>query len=111
MEYQQFIDHGLSERTLIALSDAFSHYPDIESVILYGSRAKGNYREESDIDLAIIAPNMSSSDFALLSLALDELPIIYKIDCVLLKELENTGLKDNIISQGRIIWPNIEKQS
>lgn len=34
----------------------------IEKVILFGSYAKGNYRDDSDIDLAIISPNFKEED-------------------------------------------------
>ena len=33
--------------------DVFSRYPEIETVFVYGSRTKGNFRPGSDIDLAL----------------------------------------------------------
>ena len=43
--------YGLSDRTLQKIRDVFSHYPEVEKAILYGSRATGDYRNGSDIDL------------------------------------------------------------
>ena len=44
---------GLSLGTLDCLRNIFIHYPAVESVRLYGSRAKGTAHERSDIDLAV----------------------------------------------------------
>jgi len=45
--------YGLSDRTLNTLGALFRKYPGIEGVTLYGSRAKGTYRNGSDIDITL----------------------------------------------------------
>jgi hypothetical protein len=47
------MNHGLPERTLKTLFSIFEKYAALERVVLYGSRAMGNYRAGSDIDLAL----------------------------------------------------------
>lgn len=42
---------GLKDETIEHVHDVFSRFPQIEEVIIYGSRAKGTYRNGSDIDL------------------------------------------------------------
>lgn len=44
---------GLDENTITKFCRVFAAYPGIEEVIIYGSRAKGNYREGSDIDISL----------------------------------------------------------
>ena len=44
---------GLKEKDINAINDVFNQYPEIIQVIIYGSRAKGNYKPGSDIDLSI----------------------------------------------------------
>jgi len=44
---------GLSQSTIGRIQAVFSRYPQLEKVVLYGSRAKGNYRNGSDIDLTL----------------------------------------------------------
>lgn len=44
--------YGLSENSIKAIHAVLAQNPNIETAVLYGSRAKGNYREGSDIDLA-----------------------------------------------------------
>lgn len=43
--------YGLDTEDIEAINKVFSKYSEIENAILYGSRAKGNYRNDSDIDL------------------------------------------------------------
>jgi len=44
---------GLKEQTIQQLCGVFANYPQVEKAILYGSRAKGNYKKGSDIDLTL----------------------------------------------------------
>ena len=47
---------GLSERTTERLQQVFVGYSEVQEVRLYGSRAKGNATEVSDIDLSLKGP-------------------------------------------------------
>ena len=47
-------DIGLAPHEIDLIRQVFRHFPAITEVALYGSRAKGTYRPESDIDLALI---------------------------------------------------------
>ena len=76
------------------------HYPEVSKVILYGSRSREDFKENSDIDIAIDAPNMSSQQFSMLWNALDDLPIIYSLDIVHLQRLSNTVLLETIKTEG-----------
>jgi predicted nucleotidyltransferase len=44
----------------------------IEEIWLYGSRARGNQRERSDIDLAIVCPQANTQDWQKVLAILDE---------------------------------------
>ncbi len=57
------------------INQTFAGFPHIERVTLYGSRAKGNYRPGSDIDLAISAPGMTQDQLCDLENRLDDLPL------------------------------------
>ena len=45
--------HGLKETTIQKICAVLAHYPQVEQAVLYGSRAKGNYKNGSDIDLTL----------------------------------------------------------
>ena len=46
--------YGLSEDAINKINCVLIRYPQIETVVLYGSRVKGNYRKGSDVDLALL---------------------------------------------------------
>ena len=69
------------------IAHRLSQVPVVESVILYGSRARGTHRERSDIDLAVVCPNASSRDWLEMTTIIDEAPTLLKIDLVLYGEM------------------------
>lgn len=66
---------------------------------LFGSRAKGTYKNNSDIDLAIFG-NVNKDDEFKIRNELDELDIIYKIDLVFVNEKTKKELLESIILEG-----------
>ena len=94
-------DYGLPERTINELLNYFKSKPEIEKVIIYGSRAKGTYRTGSDIDFAICSDKKTLSGIAL---ELDELPTPYTFDIINYKTLTHEGMKTNIDKEGKIFY-------
>ncbi len=74
------MEYGLTEYTIRAIQTVFEHYPNIEMVFLYGSRAKGNYRSNSDIDLTLKGEHLDLNTQSKIETALDDLLLPYKID-------------------------------
>jgi predicted nucleotidyltransferase len=70
--------------------------PAVRRVILYGSRAKGCARYNSDIDLTLDAPDLSFRDLLAIEGQLDDLLLPWKIDLSLLHQIENPALRDHI---------------
>lgn len=87
---------GLPEHAIAAMLAVFSRYPEIETVFIYGSRAKGNFRPGSDIDLTLEETGMSLSRRLQLESDLDDLLLPYKIDLSLRREIEDPALLDHI---------------
>lgn len=88
---------GISETSFLLLLRTFEQYPQVEEVILFGSRAKGNYRKGSDIDLAIKGEQCSASlALQLQSYMNEELPIPYMVDVVAYHSLNHQELKGHI---------------
>lgn len=96
--------YGLKESVLERILDVFSRHPKIEKVLLYGSRAKGNYRNGSDIDLTLVGKDISLEDINKLHLELDELYLPYSFDLSIFDKLENRDLIDHINRIGIIIY-------
>ena len=72
--------YGLTEDTIEKFHSVFRKYPEIEEVIIYGFRAKGNYREGSDIDITLKGENLNESIRSKVWLDLDGLNTPYLID-------------------------------
>lgn len=96
--------YGLKETTVEKISGVFSAHPQIEQVILYGSRAKGNYRNGSDIDLTIRGEAISLSQLLKIENELDDLLLPYKIDLSLLHKIDDPDLLDHIRRVGVIFY-------
>jgi uncharacterized protein len=95
---------GLSERIRADFRRVFEQYQDIERVLIFGSRAKGSARPGSDIDLAVVAPGMTDPEFARLWNAIDDLPLVFKVDLLHWDRLANPWMKDKIPREGRLFY-------
>lgn len=87
---------GLSEQTIAAVNQVFAMYPEIDSVILYGSRAKGNYKNGSDIDLTLQGEKLDFSLLCCIANELDNLLLPYTFDLSLFKQIDNQDLLEHI---------------
>ncbi len=97
--------YGISPKSYVLMMDAFAKYPEIESVVLFGSRAKGNFHQGSDIDLALNGENCSP----LLALNVsgllnEELPIPYFFDVLDYATIDNVDLKEHIDQVGVALY-------
>ena len=64
--------------------------------VVFGSRAKGNWRDNSDIDIAVF----DVAHLPGLIAQLDELPMPYKFDIVDYKAINNKSLREHIDRAG-----------
>ena len=71
---------GLTENTIEQISSVFIKHHEIEQVIIYGSRAKGNYKTGSDIDLTICSTEVNQRLLLQIMTELDDLLLPYSID-------------------------------
>jgi predicted nucleotidyltransferase len=79
-------------------------YPAIEKATLYGSRAKGNFKPGSDIDLTLHGPALTSRLLAEIAEALDDLLLPYTIDLSIFDTLEHAELKEHIERVGLVFY-------
>lgn len=87
---------GLKESTIEAINDVMARHPDVESAILYGSRAKGNYRNGSDIDLTLTGKNLTHNSMGRLEIEIDDLLLPYSFDISMLSHIDNPDVVDHI---------------
>lgn len=97
---------GLPWPLVQQICEHFKSYPEVTQVILFGSRAKGNYRPNSDIDLCLEAAELSFSKYLQLADALDDLVLPYSLDLALKHQIDNPDLLNHIERVGVLIYHN-----
>ena len=95
---------GLTDMELGKLHDAFSQFGDIETVVLYGSRAKGNHKPFSDVDITLMGDTLTHNRRNQLSASVDDLSLPYQFDISIFHTLTNPDLIDHIKRVGIIIY-------
>lgn len=88
--------YGLSDATIRKISATLGRYPQVEIAILYGSRAKGNYNNGSDIDMTLIGRDLNLNVLYRILAALDELNLPYTIDLSIFKDITDPDLIEHI---------------
>ncbi len=87
---------GLPQKTIASLNQVFVQHPNIKEVILYGSRAKGNFRDGSDIDLTLKGEKLDMNTLLKIENQIEELLLPYKIDLSIYHQIENPDLVEHI---------------
>lgn len=98
------MSHGLSDATVAGICGVFTRFPAIERAVLYGSRAKGNFKPGSDIDLSLVGENLTPSHLGGIAEALDDLLLPYTFDLSIFERIENVELRDHIQRVGRVFY-------
>ena len=99
--------HGLSEATVENICAVFARFPEIEKAILYGSRAKGNFKTGSDIDLTLCGDALTSDLCGTVASALDDLLLPYTIDLSVFNDLDHAKLREHIERVGVLFYQRV----
>ena len=99
-------DFGLPAAAIASLQRVFAQHTAIHQAIVYGSRATGDYRPGSDIDLTLDAPPLAFGELLRIEQALDDLMLPYRIDLSLLAHIDNPALRSHIARVGKVLWQN-----
>lgn len=94
---------GIAPEHFRKILDVFRRYPQVTQVILFGSRAKGNYREGSDIDLALKGKDLDSRLLTRIGIDYETLDLPWKLDAIVYDQIENPDLKDHIDRVGILL--------
>lgn len=88
--------YGLPCDAVARIIAVFDDYPEIHSVKVFGSRAKGNWRPGSDLDLCLEAPGLTMARRFELENRLDDLLLPWKIDLVVMSDIDTPALLEHI---------------
>jgi type I restriction enzyme S subunit len=96
--------YGLPRAAIEKICSVFARFAPIEKAVLYGSRAKGNFKPGSDIDLTLFGENLTSAQVGEIAEALDDLLLPYTIDLSLYAELNHAKLREHIDRVGVVFF-------
>jgi len=99
-----FFKYGLEKKDIINIKNVFSKYKEVEEVLIYGSRAKGNYRPGSDIDLTLKNKQINLKILNKISNSLDDLFLPYIFDLSIYHQIKNNSLIDHIHRVGKVFY-------
>ena len=109
-EKQQKNEFGLSEKTMQTISAIYEKFPAVKRVIVYGSRAMGNFREGSDIDMTLVGDKPIDYDTVLKLYGMfDDSDLPYLVDISDFSSLKNPDLIDHINRRGKVLYERTEK--
>ena len=95
---------GLQQSTINKINNVFENHLAIDEVTIYGSRAKGNYRNGSDIDITLKGKNISTEMFSKISAEIDDLNTPYMFDISIFTNLDFPEFVDHINRVGQIFY-------
>lgn len=88
--------YGLPLTVIEKINAVFHSHPEVDKVVLYGSRAMGTHRTASDIDLTIISSIVDLTLLFKIENEIDDLLLPYKVDLSLMSKIDNPNLINHI---------------
>jgi len=100
--------YGLKETVVKRIQQILSGYPDVHSALLYGSRAIGNYKSGSDIDLTLEGSALTLKQLNAIANELDDLLLPYELDLSIYHQIDNPDLLEHIKRVGVTFYARAE---
>jgi predicted nucleotidyltransferase len=99
---------GLSDATLATVQAILASCPAVETAIVYGSRAKGNFSTGSDIDLTLVGAALTQDMLSHLLGQFEESNLPYQVDLSILRDIDNPSLREHVERVGKVIYQPTE---
>jgi len=102
---------GLKETTIQKICGVFAHHPQVNRAILYGSRAKGNYKNGSDIDLTLSGgEDLNLAVLYRIMDEIDDLLLPYTFDLSIFNQISDPDVIEHIHRVGVTFYEKQEQQ-
>ena len=99
---------GISKNDIEYITEAIKKHPEVEKAVVFGSRAMGNFKNGSDVDIALFGDKVNFSVIAQIKDELqEESPMPYLFDIVDFTHSKSNGLKDHINQFGITLFCRI----
>lgn len=96
--------YGMKNSTIEQICRVLSRYPQVKQAVLYGSRARGNYKIGSDIDLTLIGDDLDLSVLGNIMDELDDLLLPYTFDLSLFSLISDPDVREEIRRTGVVFY-------
>jgi predicted nucleotidyltransferase len=98
------VTFGLKDSTVERIREVLAMHPEVEKAVLYGSRAKGNYKNGSDIDLTLHGDGLTLKTLNKIANELDDLMLPYQIDLSIYSDITDEGMLGHIGRVGVVFY-------
>ncbi len=95
---------GLRDEDISYIKKVIKKYQEINKALIFGSRAKVNYKNGSDIDIAIIGENVSFDTVSKLMGEFEDSHLPYMFDIIDYIHLNDKDVKEHIDRVGKVIF-------
>ena len=97
---------GLQQSDLAIIVSVLQKHQEVAEAWLFGSRAKGNYKAGSDVDIALKGEHLTAEIISSISYQLnEETSLPYKFDILNYNSISNIDLKEHIDRVGMRFLP------
>lgn len=98
------MDYGLSNTVVKKIQQVLSEHPDVQKAVLYGSRAMGNYKPGSDIDLTLEGDALTLQQLNAIGNEIDDLLLPYELDLSIYHQIDSPDLLEHIKRVGEMFY-------
>lgn len=102
--------YGLKESVVKKIQQVLSNHSDVQKAVLYGSRAMGNYKPGSDIDLTLEGAALTLKQLNDIEDKLDDLLLPYELDLSIFRQIDSPDLLEHIKHVGLIFYSRAKRQ-
>lgn len=98
---------GLSRNDINEIIALLHQYEEVEQAFIFGSRAKGNFRTGSDVDIALKGKDLTFETVNQISSMLNEETLMpYRFDVINYHTISNQDLIEHIDRVGKLLYEN-----
>lgn len=99
------MNFGLSQNTINIIISTLSQYREIKRAVIFGSRSMGNYKNGSDIDIAVFGEDITQEIVNKISIELNEnKPLPYYFDIIHYNTIKNNELLEHINNYSKLLY-------
>lgn len=95
---------GLKDETVEKIRAVLAGFPEVEKAVLYGSRAKGNFKTGSDIDLTLEGPGLTRKTLSRIEDMIDDLLLPYSFDISIFTMISDPDVIEHIRRVGVVFY-------